>query len=656
MYFLFCCTFGAAFFASFTVCENIYKAVCVSSILWSTFVFVLVEGLNFFKAITAANLMIVWGIFLIVIGGYCVSKRALLKNKIALLKRSVVSLYRNNRTSVKALIIFITFFMVARTILAVITASHDADSMTYHLSRIMYWIQHKSVDYYDTHVMRQLFSPVFAEYINLNVFLLTGGDLFVNMLQNFSAYGCLLLLYGIIKNLGCGIKWALFGCVLALSMNIFVAESLSTQVDMVGAFYLVTLTYLIIEVLYKMRLTIFQFTLLGLASGLIYITKTNACAPAAVIIFYVVLVKIFQGNFKIIPLGIVSLIFIGLIVSTTFYRNYNEFNGDFMARINVGNIAIGTAKPVYILVNVIKNLITIGAERNQFLLRGFLKTFGRVFNIDINAPETTFAALPFDQKYLYYFPGLGSGGGAHLVTPLFLIATMISLAYLVKRRTKTEGFMFALILQMFSILVILRWQPWASRLILPSLVVVVIPIVYYFREITNSFDKSSLKYKICYFLILELIFQCGICSAEGLGLYSYIALHSLRYPRYSRYFGFGQHSKKYAAYTNFSRMLDEGNYSNIGFDGTEGMYQYPLLAKCVPQGKKVECVSLQGNGRETKILNPNFEPDIIFAQDVELSHEKIYTCNGNNYKCVFNLIDDNPENSQINYYSVWVKK
>lgn len=659
MYLLFCCTWGTAFLAALINCENIYKAVCVSSISWSTFLFALVEGLNIFKAITSVNLMIAWGIFLIITGGYCLKKKNLLQMKITSLRQSAVSLYGDNGASVKALIIFIAFFMIARTLLALIIAPHDADSNSYHLPRIIYWIQHQSVDYYDTHVMRQLFSPVFAEYINLNVWLLTGGDFFINMLQNFSAYGCLILLYGIIRELGCGIKWALFGCILALTMNIFAAESMTSQVDLAGTFYLMILTYLIIEVLYKSKLTIFQFMLLGLVSGFIYITKTNACAPAAVIIIYVVLVKIFHGNFRIIPLGIISLICIGLIVSTTFYRNYNAFDGDFMAfnehsmnNANFGSIVIGTLSPKYVSINIIKNLCTIGVERNALLLDSAVKTLANVLKIDINAPQLTWSNIPF---HIQYSAGLVSAN-AHLVTPLFLMASVISLIYLIKRKTITEGLMFALILSMFSILIILRWQPWASRLILPALMVVIISIVYYFSEITKKFNKNSWKYKACYFLVLEIIFQCGVCSTEGLAFHSYLAVNNLRHPRYVQYWGiFARNGKMFAAYDNFSKLIDNGNYDNIGLDGIENMYQYPILSKYVPMDKRVECVTLLGDGREAKVLNPNFSPDIILVENVELNPEKIYTCNGNNYRCIYSMSDYDLHLNLV-HYSAWGKE
>ena len=389
--------------------------------------------------------------------------------------------------------------------------------------------------------------------------------------------------------------------------------------------------------------------LLGLVSGLIYITKTNACAPAAVIIIYVVLYRIFHGDFKIIPLGFVSLIFVFLIVFTTFYRNYSAFNGDFMADVSIGEVMIGTASPVYIFVNVLKNLITLGFERNAELINGGIKALGKVFHINVNAPEISFYSLPFGFRYSLNH----DYAGAHLVTPFFLIISVISLAYLVKRRTKTEGLMFALILQMFSILIILRWQPWGGRLILPALVVAVVPIVYYFSEITKFFCKNSLKYKISYLLMLEIIFQCGLCLSEILLFHAIISLRNMNYPRYARYW---QDTEGLKRHINVLQVIDDGHYNNIGFYGTEGMPQYPFLARYVPQGKKIECVTLSENETEEKNLNPDFSPDIIFVSDNALDSEKIYTCNGNQYKCIYSLADDDDaENSHIYHHSVWIK-
>ena len=653
MYLLFCSTWLTAFCAAWINYENIYKTFCVSTILWSTFLFALTEVLSFFTAITASNLLIAWGIFLIIVGGYCLARREILKNKINTLKKTAVSLYSGNGNAVKAMIIFIAFFMIYRTIIAIITAvPYDSDVMAYHLSRIGYWIQHQSVAHFDTFDLRHLRAPVFAEYINLHVFLITGGDLFANMVQNLSAYGCLFLIYGIIRKLGCGIKWALFGCILALSMNNFAGESVTAEVDLAAAFYLMPLTYLIIDVLYQTKLNIFQFVLLGLSSGLIYITKSNACAPAAVIIIYVILVKIFQKNFKIIPLGIISLIFIAAIVSPTFYRNYKTFNGDFMAKGWVGNIAIATSSPKYIFVNVIKNLIHLGFERNKQIINEGMAVLCRRLNVNINDPKIRFGSEPFRFDYSLRFAGAGS---AHIVMPLFFITIFISIAYCIKRRTKTDGLMFALILSMFAILIALRWQPWGGGLLLPGCVVAIIPIVYYFSEISKRYNNNSLKYKACFFLALDLIFHCGICSTESLVYYSFLTLRSMKHSRYIQNLGGNPNIEFSKAYINFSRFIDEGKYNKIGVDGTWRFYHHPILARYVPQGKKIECVRLLGNERKAKALNPNYSPDIILVHAIKLDPEKIYTCNGNNYKCIYSLVDE--KNIKYDaYYSVWVKE
>ena len=210
------------------------------------------------------------------------------------------------------------------------------------------------------------------------------------------------------------------------------------------------------------------------------------------------------------------------------------------------------------------------------------------------------------------------------------------------------------ILQMFVMLIVIRWASFQGHLLFPSLVVSVIPIVYYFMEFTKRFNKDSWKYKVCYFLVLDIIFGCWGCSIENLGFSSYVAVARIHHPRYVRYFGISQHRSFFIAYDNFSKIIDAGNYENIGLDGTPGMYQYPVLAKYVPEGKKIECVRLLGNGREIEPMNPNFTPDIILVENVELDTEKIYTCNGNDYKCVFKLVDDN-NNGAVTHYSAWEK-
>ena len=49
--------------------------------------------------------------------------------------------------------------VVIAGVTAIVAPPNTYDSMTYHLPRVMHWIQHQSVGHYPTHIPRQLHFP-----------------------------------------------------------------------------------------------------------------------------------------------------------------------------------------------------------------------------------------------------------------------------------------------------------------------------------------------------------------------------------------------------------------------------------------------------------------------------------------------------------------
>ncbi|MCP5113659.1 MAG: hypothetical protein GY953_22730, partial [bacterium] len=68
-------------------------------------------------------------------------------------------------------------------VVALVAPPNTWDSMTYHMSRVMHWIQNGSVEFYATATPRQLWTFPGAEYAILNLQLLAGSDRLANMVQ-----------------------------------------------------------------------------------------------------------------------------------------------------------------------------------------------------------------------------------------------------------------------------------------------------------------------------------------------------------------------------------------------------------------------------------------------------------------------------------------
>jgi hypothetical protein len=121
---------------------------------------------------------------------------------------------------------------------AFLAAPNNGDAMSYHMPRIMHWIQNQSVEYYPTNNLKQLSFPPGSGYILMHLYLLAGDDRFFNFLQWGAFLGCTLGLSQISLLLfgpGSQILTALAGATLPMA----IMQSTTTQNDLLVAFWLV---------------------------------------------------------------------------------------------------------------------------------------------------------------------------------------------------------------------------------------------------------------------------------------------------------------------------------------------------------------------------------------------------------------------------------
>ena len=103
-----------------------------------------------------------------------------------------------------AMMVWIATVVALTGALALSAVPINPDSMTYHLARVAHWAQSRSVAFYPTHIIRQLYQPPWAEFAALHLFIFAGGDRLVNLVQWISMAASLVGVSAIARQLGAG--------------------------------------------------------------------------------------------------------------------------------------------------------------------------------------------------------------------------------------------------------------------------------------------------------------------------------------------------------------------------------------------------------------------------------------------------------------------
>jgi hypothetical protein len=157
-------------------------------------------------------------------------------------------------------------------VVAWVSPPNNTDSLQYHVSRIVHWIQNGSLRHYPTNYNPQLWGPTFAETAILNLWILLGNDQPVNMVQWFSMIGVLLGTTALAQKMGVGTRGQLLTAAFIISIPIGILQSTSTQNDYVTALWLVCIVHFI--VLSKERnLNVLEWSSFAIAVGLGMLTK-----------------------------------------------------------------------------------------------------------------------------------------------------------------------------------------------------------------------------------------------------------------------------------------------------------------------------------------------------------------------------------------------
>lgn len=137
---------------------------------------------------------------------------------------------------------FLTFAIVGillliQLVLAWRVPPNNYDSMTYHLTRILFWLQDDSIRQFANATERQATFPVNAEIIQGWTMMPSGGERFIQLVQWTAQLGLIAFVFAAAKDFGYRRMHAAVAACAMLAMPIMVAQATSSQNDLIVGFF-----------------------------------------------------------------------------------------------------------------------------------------------------------------------------------------------------------------------------------------------------------------------------------------------------------------------------------------------------------------------------------------------------------------------------------
>jgi 4-amino-4-deoxy-L-arabinose transferase-like glycosyltransferase len=493
-----------------------------TAIIYGIIITLLTEILSVWRSLNFTCLIIFWGIFLIV---------SLVVTKPKFIQRTYSDFINQTLLHLKCFELKAAIAILGICLVTAIMAPpNNWDVMTYHMPRVMHWVQNQSIAHYPANNTRQISFPGGAGYIVAQFQILTGTNLLANCVQWLAFFGSIIGT-SLITNALVGVSKQWVGALVCATIPMAIMQSTTAQTDLVVSFWLVSFTYFIFR---TDRYTKSDLFWLAASIGLAILTK-----PTALIFGFplgiVFLIRSFRSHVKIIPkdklVGLIKIscqaiaLLIGslLLSVPSFWRNFQTF-GSFLGSDgnNTRNDVLGLP---HLVSNALKNLgINLPIPGLWSVIKSIHES---VLQINLNDPRLNFTDI---SKYITTVGALRFlspnedfvGSPIHWV--LFLLTIFGLIAALLKRKnipkasqdlqmrmnpdsnistteirsiTKTTPDLSALILLGMSVIVsfliycfLLKWQAWGNRLLLPLVVLASTAIAYFLTDIVNPKSKK----------------------------------------------------------------------------------------------------------------------------------------------------------------------
>ena len=372
------------------------------------------------------------------------------------------------------LLIGISFFILTTGLIAIISPPNNWDSMTYHLPRVMHWIQNQSLRHYPTYYSAQIVHPPFAELAILNLQILSKSDRYVNLIQWFSMIGSVIGVSLIAKQFGSNLRGQIFASVFCVTIPMGILQASSTQNDYVVAYWLVCLGYFTILSLSYKQVPLNIVVAIAASFSLAIFTKSSGYIYGLPFMVFLLFVNFNKLRWKLWKPFCIIILFVLLINGNHYLRNLEVYGHPLSTAEYENHYAIEIYSLPTFFSNVIRNLsLHLDIVRYLHLDHWITPTTGismkiikiihEFIGVDINDIRTTY------PPNSYQVPGLSfnedvAGNPLHLIG--IFLALLSLLIWKLKRIEKKREILGYLIIVTSSFLFfcfLLKIQPYHGR-------------------------------------------------------------------------------------------------------------------------------------------------------------------------------------------------
>jgi hypothetical protein len=235
-------------------------------------------------------------------------------------------------------VIIISILMLYNLVIAIAMPPINHDGLSYHLSRIIQWIQNKNVNQFFTNDWRETAFPPNSEILMMWTMLLAKSDYFVQTIQWFSAYFAAISIISLAITAKLSIRQSIFTGYIFLTLPMVALQSSTVQNDLiVTAFFLPFLYFLLQYVFNKKNICdiIISSIFLGLAMGTKY--TMIFFGPVFILLLILFFVKFRRNLNKKQIIVMISIYIAGFIflASYNYVSNYVSFGNPIASETSI---------------------------------------------------------------------------------------------------------------------------------------------------------------------------------------------------------------------------------------------------------------------------------------------------------------------------------